>query len=232
MDLVGLRAIRLRGLVPMLTRARPFGVALRIVAPGVPARRDRVRDSLDHPIEGQDDGEALGGAPNHIQLGRALVVPGTCLGEVFDLNRDELGQVVFGEILSDVEDELRGNILSLEGRGALGELEWNQGAALDLEEGGVNLVLSEKLAVDGRGPGPVHAVDARRGSLKANRLLGDRVVTMKRVNTKEVAHAMFVDDGEHVLDVLGVRALKPHLRLDGGKPIIPRRDGHSGQYIL
>lgn len=59
----------------------------------------------------------------------------------------------------------------LRGEGALGELEWNQGAALDLEEGGVNLVLSEKLATNGCGPRPVHAVDARRSSLKANRLL-------------------------------------------------------------
>ena len=39
---------------------------------------------------------------------------------------------------------------------------------------------------------------------------------------------MLADDGEHVLDVLGVRDLKSHLLLDGSKAIIPRRYGHSG----
>ena len=77
MDLVCLRVIRLRGLVSVLPRTRPRGVARRIIVPHAPARGDRVRDSFDHSIEGQDDGEALGGAPNHIQLGRALVAPGT-----------------------------------------------------------------------------------------------------------------------------------------------------------
>ena len=175
------RAIRLLGLVPVRTRSR-LGV-LRIGARGVPARGDRVRDSLGHPIEGQDDVEALGGlsggAPNHIQLGRALVALGTCRGIVLDLDSDEVGQVVLGEILGDVDEELRGDVLVLQGRRVLGELERNQGVALHLEEGGMDLVLSEKLVVDGGGPSPVHASDAGRGSLEANRHLRDRVVAVE-----------------------------------------------------
>lgn len=129
--------------------------------------------------KGQDDGEAFGGAPNHVQLGRALVGPGTWLGIVFDLNGDEVGQVVLGDILDDVDEELRGDNLVLQGRRALGELERNQGAVLDLEEGGMDLVLGEKLAVDGCGPSPVHTINARRGSLEANRPLRDRVVAVE-----------------------------------------------------
>jgi hypothetical protein len=48
----------------------------------------------------------------------------------------------------------------------------------------MNLVLSKELAVNGCGPVLVHAVDARRGSVEANRLLRDRVVAMEWVNAK------------------------------------------------
>ena len=66
MDLVCFAAIRFAGFVPVLARRRLVGVARRIVVPGVPACGNRVHDSLGHPIEGQDDGGALGGAPNHL----------------------------------------------------------------------------------------------------------------------------------------------------------------------
>ena len=49
------------------------------------------------------------------------------------------------------------------------------------------------------------------------------------MDTEEVAYVMLDDDDvEHILDVLGVRALKSHLLLDRSEAIIPGRNGHLG----
>ena len=102
-----------------------------------------------------------------------------CRGITFDYNSDEVGQVVLGEIPGDVDEEFREDVLVLQGRRVFGELRRDQGTALELEESVVDVVLSEKLVVGGYSPGPVHAIDAGRGSLEANRHLGDRIVAVE-----------------------------------------------------
>ena len=168
---------------------------------------------------GHDDGEVDVLTPLDLEFGGGLGVDAVTLGEVADLEGDDVGQVVLDEITTNVGDEL-GRDLGHVNRGrTLSEFEGDDALIAKLEESSVNVGDIELL--DGSGLGPSETV--AHAGLETNGPDREGAVGVERVDTKDFGHAVVLDDLEESLDVNNVLVLKSGLVANVRKGVVPAK---------
>ena len=203
-------------LVPVLASR---GLAVRHTSSrDMPAGGDETLDALLQDGGGHDDSEEDVLAPLELDLPRELGLDTIRLGEVPDLEGDDIGQVVLGEIGANLGDELGRNPAHIQGRRTLGELERYDAILAEFEESGVHVVGVGLLDDSGLGPSEPFETDV---GLEANSPDREGAVGMESVDAEDVAHAVVLDDLEQSLHVNNVLVLKTGLIPNVGKGIVP-----------
>ena len=155
------------------------------MGPGRPLHRRRAHL---HPEAGRRESRS-----HRLAFRRGLGLDTIGLGEVPDLEGDDVGQVVLGEIGANVGDEVDRNLVHIEGRRTLAELERDDAIFAELEESGVHVVGVGLLDDSGLGPSKLFETDVR---LEANGPDGEGTVGTESVDAEDVAHAVVLYDLE------------------------------------
>ena len=117
-----------------------FGLTVRLDgARDGPASADELSRTGHKEGGGHDDGEGGVLAPLDLDPRLGLGVDAGTIGKVANLEDDEVGQLVLGDIGGELGDEGGRNLGHVDRGRTLGELEGNQAVLADLEESSMHL---------------------------------------------------------------------------------------------